>query len=246
MAVWRSEQGAIIAAMDAELAPLVKNWTRANAFGEVHQWQRMSSLIPMRFESMCWYAACDGIGRDAAIRAFAAVEKRGELCAAISIGWAGALSAAAVPGTVLPVSWVVDAQTGERFELATTAGVGLVTAVRVAGVAEKARLAAAYPGAQLVDMEAATIARLAETRGIPAYCFKGVSDGFTDRLPDLNPFIGSRGQFHTVRFAASVALRPWYWQGLRRFGANSKKSAQELSEVVTKFLESQAYLRDFR
>ena len=40
----------------------------------------------------------------------------------------------------------------------------------------KARLAEAYGGAVLVDMEAATVARMAKMRQIPLLCIKGVSD----------------------------------------------------------------------
>ena len=244
MTVLACRRIAIIAALPAELTPLVKGWTRVAATKSMHHWQR--DTIRKNGEPARWIAVCAGIGCAAATRAFAAAEKDGPLSAVISIGWAGALTAAACPGTGLAVGWVVNAQTGERFDLTSKQStrtepaintVGLITASRVADVSEKARLAAAYPGAEIVDMEAATIARLATMRNIPAYCFKGVSDGIEDQLPDLNPFIDSQGQFQTARFVTSVALKPQYWSTLRAFGANSKAAAQALSVTVGKFLD---------
>ena len=64
----------------------------------------------------------------------------------------------------------------------------------MANEAEKRRLAETY-GGMLVDMESATIARLAQMRGIPVCCMK--IDYETDvsaRLPNLNPFISAMGQ----------------------------------------------------
>lgn len=229
---------AIIAALPGELKPLVKGWVRVAAEKDIHQWELERAgrtAAPVK-----WVPVCAGIGRDAVTRAFAAAEREGPLAAVVSIGWAGGLVRGALPGTVVPVAWVVDAKTGERFDLATAESLdslaGLVTAGRVADVHEKARLAAAYQGAQVVDMEAATVARLASMRGIPAYCFKGVSDGVGDSLPDLNPYVDARGQFHAARFVASVAVRPQYWPALRAFGSNSRAAAEELGRVVRKFL----------
>lgn len=232
----------IVAALPGELGPLVRGWTRIESGKHVHCWEK--DVVGQDGRLAKWIAVCAGIGCAAATRAFAAAESGGPLSAAVSVGWAGALSAAGLPGAIVAAEWVVNAQTGERFEMALSSASdramrtgGLVTTARVADSSEKARLAASYPGAQLVDMEAATVARLASMRGIPAYCFKGVSDAFEDRLPDLNPFIDSLGQFQTVRFVASVALRPRYWPVLRGFGANSKVAAEALGGVVEKFLD---------
>ena len=234
----------IVAALPGELRPLVKGGTRISAGKNIHHWERDS--VQKDGSAVRWIAVCAGIGRDAATRAFAAAEKAAPLDAVLSIGWAGSLRAEIAPGAALSASWIIDAKTGERFELAAEKGCGLITAARIADAAEKHRLAAAYPGANIVDMEAATIARLASMRGIPAYCFKGVSDAVDDRLPDLNPYVDASGQFHTVRFVAGIALRPHYWSVLRSFGANSNKAAVLLARDVRKFLKDEAYLREYR
>ncbi|HEY0794502.1 MAG TPA: nucleoside phosphorylase [Acidisarcina sp.] len=237
----------IIAALPGELAPLVKpsrsqGWTRVDAGGSIHQWER--DAVQKDGRPAKWIAVCAGIGSEAATRAFAAAEKDRPLSAVLSVGWAGALNPEITPGQVLRACWVVNAQTGERFHFSpggqSAAEVtGLVTTRRVSDADEKARLARAYPGAGLVDMEAATVGRLAAMRGISVYCFKGVSDGFGDRLPDLNPFIDDVGQFRRVKFAARVALQPRYWSGLRALGANSTMAAGELAARVRSFLEEE-------
>jgi adenosylhomocysteine nucleosidase len=237
---------AIIAAMPAELKPLVRGWKHErreipNA-GAVHVW---------RHENGEWIAACAGAGQQAATRAFAEAEKDGPLTSAISIGWVGALSAIYAPGRAYRVSGVIDSLTGERFvvqerELGLqahpsdknkdVARVGhpelwLVTSPIVADGAEKQRLASAYKAA-LVDMEAAAVARLADMRGIPFSCYKGVSDGFSEDLLDFNRFISRDGQFQMGRLLLYVLPRPWHWPALIRMGENGRKASQSIRELL--------------
>jgi len=227
---------AIIAAMPAELKPLVRGWQ--------HQRVNGADLWRWRFDQGEWIAACAGAGLDAAARAFAEAEKTGPLDIAISIGWAGALSNECAVGKSWPVSGVIDARTGERFRPALwNHERWLVTSPKVADEAEKQRLATAY-GAALVDMEAAAIARLAQMRGIPFYCWKGVSDALHDKLPDFNRFISATGQFQTARFVLFALLRPWHWPRLTRMGENSRKAAQSMAESLLDFLDERAYIRN--
>jgi adenosylhomocysteine nucleosidase len=261
---------AIVAAMAGELKPLVRGWAHERR-GNVELWR-------WKFDEGEWVAACGGAGVDAATRAFAEIEKDGAPDLVISVGWAGALSAAIQTGGGYWVFGVIDARTGERFgvpalppsrqkegarmghrlgaenedeeqpqilrlrsaPLRMTERVGepdrwLVTSPIVADEGEKRRLAAAY-SADLVDMEAAAIARLAQMRGIPFYCFKGVSDGFTDKLPDFNRFIRPDGRFDLTGMVLFSILRPWYWPSLMRMGENSKKASQSIREALLDFL----------
>lgn len=226
----------ILAAMPGELKPLVKGWKPIPSQSGCHHWE-------LETQKAKWIAVCSGIGRDAATRAFAAAESGGALTAVLSIGWAGALDAEFAPGAVCNLAQVIDSATGEQFQLAPNdKKFRLITSRRVADAAEKSRLAKAYPGGVLVDMEAATVARLASARGIPCYCIKAVSDGIGERLPDMNPYIGSRGEFHIASFVASILYRPQYWGALIRFGENSRQAAINLGENVRAFLESESYL----
>jgi adenosylhomocysteine nucleosidase len=222
---------AIIAAMPGELKPLVRGWRHERSNG-VDLWR-------WRFDQGEWIAACAGAGVQAATRAFAEAEKGGALDAVISTGWAGALRKELAPGQVCDVSSVIDARTGERFVAAgPPSNFWLVTSSRVADVHEKRRLAETYE-ASLVDMEAAGVARLAQIRGIPFYCIKGISDGYRDQLPDFNRFISVNGQFQLGRFIVFVLLRPWYWRPLARMGENSKKAAQGIAKSLLDFLGEQ-------
>jgi len=221
--------------MPAELKPLVRGWQHERRNG-VHLWRFRSGENE-------WIAACAGAGVDAATRAFAEAEKSGPIDEVISTGWAGALREELVPGQTYDVSTVIDARTGERF---VTTGppndCWLVTNSRVADAAEKQRLASTYEAA-LVDMEAAGVARLARMRGIPFYCIKGISDGYSDHLPDFNRFISTDGQFQLLRFVFFALVRPWHWRALIRMGENSSKAARSIAASVLDLLDERGNIR---
>jgi adenosylhomocysteine nucleosidase len=107
----------------------------------------------------------------------------------------------------------------------------LLTHPRVADRAEKEQLASAF-GGDLVDMEAAEIARQAAAHGIEFHCLKGISDELADRLPDLNRFITGAGQFQLGQFVVFAALRPQHWPALIRLGRNSRRAAAGLAEQL--------------
>ncbi len=265
-------RSAIIAAMPAELKPLVRGWQ--------HERRNSVDLWRWRFDEGEWIAACAGAGVDQAARAFAEVEKGGALDAVISVGWAGALRDDLAPGQAYRVSGVIDVRTGERFVTAdfaafdgegepvshpgrnnqNAARVGrpasdgaqqqgpghpdlwLVTSSRVADAQQKLRLAATYSAA-LVDMEAAVVGRLAAMRGIPFYCVKGISDGKSDQLPDFNRFLSPSGRFQLTRFVFFAILSPWHWRALIRMGENSKRAALSMAESLLGLLGEQGTIR---
>jgi adenosylhomocysteine nucleosidase len=220
---------AIIAAMPGELKPFVRGWPHSSR-NNVRFWAQRDAEEE-------WIAACAGAGQQAATCAFAAIEDGGPIDLVFSVGWAGALTPELAPGSAHNVAGVIDVRTGERFRCDAGAGeLWLATSPKVADAAEKQRLAAAY-GASLVDMEAAAIARLAQMRGIPFYCVKGISDGFTDKLPDFNRFIGANGQFMLARFILFVLPRPWHWLALARMGENSRMAAQAIRKSLLEILD---------
>lgn len=85
-------------------------------------------------------------------------------------------------------------------------------------------------------MEAAAIARIAAARSLPFYCFKGISDGYLDRLPDFSRFINGDGELRMTAFLAYAALHPQYWASLQRLGKNSSVAADGLSSLAQKAL----------
>jgi adenosylhomocysteine nucleosidase len=222
----------IIAALPGELKPLVKDWTRIKTTdSEVRKWVLQSGEDE-------WVAVCAGMGAEAVRRAFAEAERGGSLEMVLSVGWAGALRDDMTVGSAQVPTVVIDAQTGEHFDL--TQGKrrgGLVTTTRVANAKEKMRLVTTYPGAVLVDMEAATVARLAAMREIPLLCIKGVSDGANVVLPDLNLFIDRTGHLKILPFLAFVIFKPRYWPALVHLGRNSARAAAAMRDLICEFMK---------
>jgi adenosylhomocysteine nucleosidase len=215
----------IVAAMPGELKPLVSGWKKLDG----------SAWTGVVAGHEC-VAVAGGMGRDAATRACERIFAAGPVDVLISVGWAGALSCGVKPPDAFEVKEVVDPQAGERFLTGQEQGLRLVTLDHVAGVKEKRQLAGDHR-AVLVDMEAATVARLAQGRGVAFLCCKGISDGSTDVLPDFSRFIGANGQMRMPAFLAHVAVRPRYWRNLARMGSNSQKAAVALRGLIEEVVE---------
>jgi len=222
----------IIAALPGELKPLVKSWKRVKtSTARAKKWA-------LRRGDDEWVAVCAGMGAEAVRRAFAEAERNGPLEMVLSVGWAGALLDEVSVGIAEVPTVVIDAQTGEQFGLTQDKRKWrLVTTPQVADAKEKLRLAATYPGAVLVDMEAATVARMAAMRDIPLLCIKGVSDAVSTALPDLNPFIDQTGHLKMLPFLVSVIFRPQSWPALIHLGRNSSRSALAMRDLILEFME---------
>ncbi len=213
---------AIIAALPGELKPLVRGWQQV----EPNLW---TGHLAGR-EAI---AIAGGMGAAAAARAVGRVSAQGCPDALISYGWAGALTCALKPPGAYAISEVIDHLTGERFATQSTEGVRLITLDHVARAEEKRPLAEQHQ-AVLIDMEAATVARYAAARNIAFYCFKGISDGYTDDLPDFNPFISENGQLRMPAFLSYAAFHPGYWPALAQLGKNSGLAASNLARLLSK------------
>lgn len=214
----------IVAALPGELTPLVRGWQ-----------QRGRNLWMGSLGDVQAVAVAGGMGSAAAERAVGRVFGEGTPDALISYGWAGALTCAVKPQTACAISEVVDAKSGERFVTADTGGYRLITLDRVARGDEKRELAARYQSV-LVDMEAAAVARVAAAQGLPFHCYKGISDGSNDNLPDFGRFIDENGELRMTAFLAYVAARPKCWPSLQRLGVNSKAAALALADLMEKHL----------
>ena len=213
---------AIIAALPAELKPLVRDWD-----------ERGRNVWAGRVGGSEAVAVAGGIGAAAARRAVERACAEGAVDTLVSYGWAGALTCAVKAGAACVISEIVDDASGERFVTASADGYRLITLDRVAQYGEKRALAQKHQ-AVLVDMEAAAVARMAAARNIPFYCFKGISDGYLDRLPDFGQFIDGGGELRMAALVGHSALRPRYWASLWRLGKNSGAAANELAGLVGK------------
>ena len=225
----------IVAAVPDEIAGMVRRWESLPVQDGVHAWRTERNGLTL-------VAVCGGMGSGAATRAFARLLTLWKPTKVYSVGWAGSLSDSLKAGSICTPSSVLDSRTGERYAVAagdTTAQLA-VTTERVADREAKRRLADTYDGAALVEMEAATIARLAQANAIEFGCVKAISDEYDEMLPDLNAYIDERGRFHVVRFALWAAVRPWMWGALIRFGKNARLAAANLCTALEREFENEA------
>lgn len=211
---------AIIAALPSELNPLVRGWQ-----------ERGRNLWAGQLAGSEALAVAGGMGAAAAERAVERALKEMDADVLMSYGWAGALTCAVKPQAACVISEVVNAVSGERFATGNADGFRLITLDHVARANEKRALAAKHQ-AVIVDMEAAAVARIAAARQKAFYCFKAISDGYTDRLPDFNQFMNGDGEIRMGVFIAHAAARPQYWASLMRLRKNSRAAAEALAKMV--------------
>jgi len=155
--------------------------------------------------------------------------------ALISVGVAGACNPSLHVGDIVRAGVVIDGQTGERFDNSQFRQV-LVTTEAIASVREKSRLHASYH-ADAVDMEAATVARLACAHDLYFQAIKAVSDEADFEVESLSRFATSDGQFREAAFALHAALRPPMWSKLIALARNSNKALASLTAVLNTELD---------
>lgn len=220
---------AIITAMPTEVWPLIKSWPRRT---QPHHGRKFRF-----YESPEAVVLPGGIGHAPGKRAAEAIIAlyRPELV--IAAGLAGGLKPQWALGQILIASEVIDSGTGQHF--AALDGSGIVVSSRIiAGVAEKRRLAAAYPEADVVDMEGAAVAEVAAGHGLPFMAVKAVSDNLEFDLPPLNPFVDAEGRFQTLRFTIWAAVRPQWWPKIAHLKRISDTGAQALAELLKTIISS--------
>jgi nucleoside phosphorylase len=214
---------AIVAAMEREIAPLVRGWQR----GTLLSGERKLTL----FERNGVVVVVSGIGCENAELAARAVvaQYRPELL--ISVGLAGALIRSLKVGSIFTPSIIVDATDGAEYRCATdsnhVSGGVLVSAGEIAGAEAKRELVNRFHGL-VVDMEAAGVAKVAQQEQIRFRCVKAISDEADFDMPPMGQFVNGAGGFQSARFALWAALRPWQWARVAALARNSKRAAEAL------------------
>jgi adenosylhomocysteine nucleosidase len=209
----------IIAALPREVSALVKGWERRSVAGNVTVYTNGDAVV-----------ACAGMGAARVALAVKAAMDALPVTDLISVGLAGACDPKLRVGEIVRASVVVDAKTGERFGESQREPV-LVSTDAIASVREKARLHASY-GAGAVDMEAATVARLAQAHGLGFHAIKAISDEADFELAELARFSTAEGQFREGAFALHAALHPAMWGKVIALGRNSSKAVSALTEAL--------------
>jgi adenosylhomocysteine nucleosidase len=222
----------IIAALERELAPLVKGWTAS----EVASQNRRVRI----FETDAAIAACAGIGViNARIAAGAAYQHvKSEAGQFISAGLAGALIPEFQVGEIFMPAVIVDDVDNGRITAAAGSGT-LVTASRVADSASKRSMATRHI-ARAVDMEAYAVADVARVYGIPFVAVKAISDTLDFPMPPLSRFISETGDFKTASFGIYVAMRPWLIPTVLELGRNSARATTSLSHHLEQMIQQHA------
>ena len=211
----------IIAALPREIAGLVKG-VRAEPQ------EKRSGIFVYRLPEAV--VVCAGMGGGRATLAVDAAIQRGAQTL-VSAGLAGGCSPGLAVGAVVHAGTVIDALSGERFTTSDAEGAVLVTTHIIASIREKERLHASY-GAAVVDMEAATVGRLARAHGLGFRAVKAVSDAHDFELSSLSRFASDKGHFRTGAFALHTALRPHRWRQTARLGSGSQRALRALTREL--------------
>lgn len=216
---------AIVAAMPVELAPLLGK-RKPRQIGGVDVFEFPNAII-----------AIGGIGEKFARRAAEAAVEYAQVRRLISAGVAGALSPNLKVGDVGRIREVVDVKTGVRYPTADGGDWVLATAQGVSDADAKQVLLTKY-AADVVDMEAAAVAQVAQERALEFAAIKAISDDAAFEMPPLGRFIDESGRFATRKFLMYVALRPRWWVTIGRIKRNSQLATANLCSALEHLLES--------
>jgi adenosylhomocysteine nucleosidase len=217
---------AIIAAMEREVAPLIRHWK----FRTLEYGGRQYRL----FENGDAVLICGGIGAEAARQATEAVIQEAQPVRVISVGFAGALDSMLKVADVFEPRTVINVADGVRTDTGSGQGT-LASYATVADREQKERLATAYSAAA-VDMESAAVAQGAQVRGIEFAALKVISDAADFAMPATERFVSGDGRFRTANFALYVAVRPWLWRSMFVLARNSAKASQALCAAIESYL----------
>ncbi len=230
---------AIIAAMERELAPLVRGWKK----GILSSGDKTFIF----FERDGVLAVIAGIGCKNAEQAARAVVAQYRPTLLISAGLAGALIRSLKAGSVFTPGVVVDVADGAEYRCVAdgnhVSGGVLVTSAEVAGAEAKQELVARFHGL-VVDMEAAGVAIVARQEQIGFRCVKAISDEADFAMPPMSRFIAANGTFQSGKFALWAALRPWQWMKVAALAGNSRRATAALCERLRKDLAGGAQSKE--
>jgi adenosylhomocysteine nucleosidase len=227
----------IIAAMEREVAPLIRGWKVRSLDPGGHASGRYR-IFENVIEGCEVALICGGIGFECARRATEALIQEVNPEQVISVGFAGALDSSLQVGDVVMPKAVINSGDGSRTEVECGDGV-LVSSATVAGKEQKTRFAKAY-GAVAVDMEAAAVAQGAVARGVEFAAMKVISDAADFEMPALDRFVTKDGRFQTFRFAGHVGLRPWLWGTTIALARNSSRASHALSGAITEYVRRES------
>lgn len=218
----------IIAALEREIGPLVKDWrvVEGSSLGAYRTFEKGNTIV-----------VCSGIGPRAALRSADRVLARHNPRLLVSAGLAGSLVPELKVGDIIIPANVINSSTGVRIP--TGQGIGSLVSASDVAAQEAKRLLARQYSAQAIDMEAAVVAYAAAERRVPFMAVKAISDEIDFPLPDMNHFIDAQGRFMTGKFLSHIALRPKLWPVVRKLRADSFLASQQLCAELRNLIDNQ-------
>ena len=187
----------------------------------------MHVICPLEFErsrlahaakARGWVLYCCGPGR-AGIERWAASMRLPAGTQVVLAGVAGGLRPSTIPGTAVVPSIIVD-EHGREWHVPAHTGLGkagappqravrCLSSEHVLQTPDAKRVAAERFDADLVDMESAAFARVAEAAGWNWQVIRGISDGYNETLPDgVEQWTSANGQTRIGAVLGSLARRP--------------------------------------
>lgn len=224
-----SKEIGIVAAIEREIKPAVKNWRIS--------WREQGGRRFKFFECDRAVAVCSGIGPEAGRCAAEAMIHLYQPESIASVGFAGALVPALHVGDLFVPRWIVDTGDSSRAETASGKGI-LVSSRSIAGEEQKRSLAKAYE-AQAVDMEGAAVGRAAGIHNIRFLAVKAISDELGFPMPPMNEFVRADGQFQSLKFALYCTIRPQLWASVLRLAKNTARASQSLCRWLSQYNEGE-------
>ncbi len=220
----------VVTAMETEIWPLVRRWpvTMREHAGRKFKF----------FENEDTVAIAGGIGHAAGQRAAKALIALYRPEVIIATGLAGGLTPEWTAGRAMIAAEVIDEATGLRFR--TAAGEGTVVSSRtIAGAAKKRELATRFT-ADIVDMEGAAVAEIAQKSGVTFLAVKAISDERDYDLPPLQNFVDADGRFQTGRFTLHATWHPRWWPMIVSLKLRSDRAARALAGVLQDVIAREA------
>lgn len=172
--------------------------------------------------------------------------------AVVGLGVAGAVSRDLAVGDLVVATEVRGSGPGRSLadpawaHAALAAGALPAVAVTVPSIVatpgDKTRLAASCPGARaVVDLESATWARLAASRGLPWVVLRVVSDGIDEELPRfLIACQRADGSIDRGRVAARAIVAPWRVAALLRLQRRVREASHTLARAAGSIMQDAA------
>ncbi len=183
-----------------------------------------------------WVLVANGPGPNLARRAARAAYSRVRPRLTLSTGLCGALDPALRTGDLFIATKIrVEEREFGAFGAKNRrhAATGVVWSCDRVAVSSAEKRAIRARGADVVEMEAASVAKEAEREETPFYCVRVISDEAQQDLPlDFNRYRDKEGRFSRPRIAAAVAMRPWLIGRLGAFDAACRRAAWALGDFL--------------